>query len=390
MAHSENAAGYMADGYSRVSGKPGICMAQSIGAANLAAGIYDASLSNTPVIAITGKKPNLLQYTGAYQEGEHRLLFEGITKFQAETTDPNHIPFVMRRLFKDSVTGKPGPVHWDLPNNCGVTAEFAEINEAISVEESCGRYPSVRMVPADKGLLQQAAVEIGSAKNPLLIVGRGAVVSGAKTELHEFARKADIPVVTTPDGKTILDESDPLWTGIVGTYGMVCANRAAAAADLVIFVGTQASDQTTNGWTLPLRNIKTVQIDIDPRELGMKYPDTIGLQGDVKAVLQELIPLTEETKRPDWRNEVFDYVEQTLGEYRDIQFSENKVVTPERLCLEVSQSVARQCGFICGYREFCDMEQHHDPYEKHSKLLSGSRLTRLVLPGLPWRKMCHT
>ncbi|HVI39552.1 MAG TPA: thiamine pyrophosphate-binding protein, partial [Anaerovoracaceae bacterium] len=239
LAHSENAAGYMADGYARSSGKPGVCMAQSVGAANLAGGIYDAALANSPVIAITGKKPGLLQYTGAYQEAEHRLLFEGITKFNADVIDTNQIPYLMRRIFKDAVAGKPGPVHLDVPNNCGVTVEFAEINSDVIVEEAYKTYPAYRP-SADTESIRKACDVISKAKKPLFIVGRGAIISGAGEELYKLAQKADIPVVTTPDGKTIIDETDSLWTGVIGGYGMSCANYIASKTDLAIFVGTQA------------------------------------------------------------------------------------------------------------------------------------------------------
>lgn len=339
LAHSENAAGYMADGYARVSNKPGVCMAQSIGAANLAAGIYDASLANSPVIAITGKKPGILQYTGAYQEAEHRLLFEGITKFNADMTDSNQVPYILRRLFKDATTGKPGPVHWDLPNNCGVTVEFADINENVQVQEEYKSYPALRTSMVDNAKLLEAARAISDAKKPLLIVGRGAIVSGAEKELYGLANKADIPVVTTPDGKTIINETDPLWAGVVGGYGMVCANLIASKTDLAIFVGTQASDQSTNGWSMPLRKTKAIQIDIDPRELGMKYPNTIGLYGDAKVVLKQLCDVTKKMSKADWRKEVDDYVTATLNDYKTLQARDDNMISPERLCLEVTKAL---------------------------------------------------
>lgn len=338
LAHSENAAGYMADGYARCSGRPGVCMAQSIGAANLAGGIYDAALANSPVIAITGKKPGVLQYTGAYQEAEHRLLFEGITKFNAEMTDPNQLPFLIRRLFKDAVTGKPGPVHLDLQNNCGITSEFADIEEVAGAETAYGAYPAHRPA-ADAEGIRKACEAMDRAKKPVLIAGRGAVVSGAREELYRLAKKADIPVITTLEGKTAIDESDPLWAGVIGGYGMKAANDIASRADLAIFAGTQASDQTTNGWTSPPRNIQVIQIDIDPRELAMKYPNAIGLCGDARVVLGQLLSAVKEIKRPEWRNETAGEIGRALAEYKAFTESETKVITPEKLCAEVTKAL---------------------------------------------------
>ncbi|NCB42234.1 MAG: thiamine pyrophosphate-binding protein [Clostridia bacterium] len=346
LAHSENAAGYMADGYARASQRPGVCAAQSIGTANLAAGIHDASLANSPVIAITGKKPGILQYTGAYQEAEHRLFFEGITKFNADMTDLKQTPYILRRLFKDAVTGRPGPVHLDLPNNCGVTAEFADIDEDVFVQDEYKSYPAFRPAVTDGEKLTDAVRAISEAKKPVLIAGRGAIISDAGKELYALAQKSDIPIVTTPDGKTIIDEKNPLWAGVVGGYGMVCGNITAYNADLAIFVGTQANDQTTNGWTMPPRGIKAIQIDIDPRELGMKYPDTIGLYGDAKVVLQQLLDSTEAVSRPDWRKEVEGYVEATLNEYQAMQLADRKVITPERLCMEISKALPENAALF--------------------------------------------
>ena len=340
LAHTENAIGYMADGYARATGKPGICAVQSIGAANLAAGLYDACLANTPVVAITGKKQDNLQYTAAYQEAEHRLLFEGITKFNAELNDVRHFPYLFRRLFKDAVTGRPGPVHLDVPNNCGIPTEFAEFaDNELYIQMDYNKYPPARPALTDNEKLAEAADAIAKAKKPLLIVGRGAVISGAGKELYELAKKADIPIVTTPDGKTIINEDDPLWAGIIGTYGMVCANNIAMTTDLAVIVGSQVSDQTTTGWTMPPRATKVIQIDIDPREPGMKYPDAIGLVGDAKIVLNQLGYVVKDIKRPEWRKEVSAEVNKTLSEYKELQSQAGKIISPERLCAEITRAL---------------------------------------------------
>lgn len=338
MAHSENAAGYMADGYARAAGRPGVCMAQSIGVANLAGGIFDAALANSPVIAITGKKTPSLQYTGAYQEGEHRLLYEGITKFNAEITEANQIPHVFRQLFREAVTGKPGPVHVDMINNCGITMEFSTVEANMIVEDAYKKYPAFRPAPEIKCVIE-AAKAIAEAKKPLLIVGRGALFSNAGKELYDLAVKADIPIVTTPDGKTIMDESDSLWGGVIGGYGMACANAAASRTDLAIFVGTQANDQTTNGWKTPKKEVKSIQIDIEPKELGRNYPNTIGLFGDAKVVLTQLIEVVEKSIRGAWRDEVKSLVEADISEYKQLQKNDTAVITPSRLCKELSNEL---------------------------------------------------
>jgi len=139
MAHTENAAAYMADGYARMSNRPGICMSQSIGAANLAGGIHEAWLANSPVIALTGQKTPVYQYRGAYQEADHRLLYQGITKFNAEVSQSEQLPIVLRQLFREAVTSKPRPVHADLANHIGRTVEVGSVSEKVYVEEKDGQ-----------------------------------------------------------------------------------------------------------------------------------------------------------------------------------------------------------------------------------------------------------
>jgi acetolactate synthase-1/2/3 large subunit len=338
LAHSENAAGYMADGYARVTGKPGVCMAQSIGAANLAGGIYDAFLACSPVIAITGKKRPPFQYKNSYQEADHRLLYEGITKFNAEYTNEQQLPFLLRQCYRAAVTGKPRPVHLDLPNRMGRIAEMAEIKEPLYVEEIYKKFPAYRSAASEK-LIASAVIAIKKSERPVIVAGRGASVSGAGPEIHGLAKKADIPVVTSPDGKTLINEYDSLWAGIVGDYGMDCANKTVARADLVIFIGTQTADQTTLNWTIPLPTVKTIQIDIDPSELGKNYPNCVGLLGDAKTVCAQLVQAVEDAKRPAWRQEAVSFVKVTLDEYQKLQVSDGAPIHPARLCNEISKAL---------------------------------------------------
>ena len=262
MTHTEGAAGYMADGYARVTGRPGVCMAQSIGAANMTGGVQDAWLANSPVIAITGKKRAPYQYRNSYQEADHRLFYESITKFNADVTQPEQLPYLLRQCFREAVSGKPRPVHLDIPNRMGRTTELASIYEPVYIDQAFKKYPAFRPA-AEADQVEEAARIINEAERPVIVAGRGARISDAGDEIYELALKGDIPVVTSPDGKTLIDETDSLWAGIVGSYGMDCANRTVSNADLVIFIGTQTGDQTTVDWKVPLPDVKAVQIDIE-------------------------------------------------------------------------------------------------------------------------------
>ena len=336
MAHSENGAGYMADGLARATGKPGIVMCQSIGAGNMAGGIYDAYLSNTPLIAISGKKVPHYQYKNAYQETDHRLLFEGITKFNADISTPEQIPYLLRQAFREATTGKSKPVHLDISNQMGRTMEVATVNEPLYTEDAYIKNPAYRPA-AERSKIDEAMAAVKAAKKPVIIAGRGAKVSGAEKEIYDFAVLNDIPIITTPDGRAIVDETDAIWAGNCGLYGMDCANRASSLSDLVIFIGTQASDQTTNDWSCPTIDTQVIQIDIDPAEIGRCYPKTIGLAGDAKTVTAQLIEVSDKTRRPEWRQEVAAYVKNTIDEYKTFQEMENTPIRPERLCHEISK-----------------------------------------------------
>jgi len=336
LPHSEGAAGYMADGYARISGRPGVCMCQSIGTANMTGGVLDAWLGNSPVIVLTGKKAAQFQYKNSYQEVDHRLFYESITKFNADATQPEQVPFLLRQCFREAVTGKPRPVHLDMSNEMGRLTELAEINEPLYIEEAYKTYPAFRP-SAEAGKVAEAAKAMDEAERPVIVAGRGARLSDAGDEIFKLAVKGDIPVVTSPDGKTLLDENDSLWAGIVGNYGMACANKTVSNADLVIFIGTQTGDQTTLNWKAPLQDVKAVQIDIEASELGKNYPRTVGLLGDAKTVTAQLAEKIKQNKHLKWREEVSGYVKTTLSEYEPFLTSDNNPIRPERLCAEISK-----------------------------------------------------
>lgn len=336
MTHTENAAGFMADGYARVSGKPGICMAQSIGSANLSSGLMDAWLATTPVLAITGKKLPKFQYRNAYQEGDHRLFYEGLTKFNAEVQESAQLSHLLRQSIRTATTGKPRPVHLDVVGIIGREIEQADIEEELYIEEAFKQYPPFRPA-AEEAAVEKAAKLIEEAKKPVIVAGRGAIVSGAHKEIYDLAVKADIPIVTSPDGKTIVNEKDEIWAGIVGNYGMKCANKAVSAADLVIFIGTQTSDQTTLNWNYPKPAVKAIQIDIDASEIGRNYPNTTGLVGDAKTIVAQLLAATKAKRNPEWRKEISEYVNETLASYAEKKGSDSTPIRPERLCYEIEK-----------------------------------------------------
>ena len=321
VVHSEASAAYMADGYARVSGRPGVCMAQSVGAANLAAALQDPWLACSPVVAITGKKPPMFQYRNAYQEIEHAPLFAPVTKYHADVVAPEQLPHLMRQAFRVATTGKPGPVHLDLVGREARELELAEGLPEPTHEPEYAAYPPYRPA-SDSGSIERAAHAIQSASRPILVAGGGVRISGAAADLVALAEHRQIPVATSVNGKGTIDERHPLSVGVVGSYSAWCANRMVHEADLVIYVGSQTGDQTTHNWTVPASGTHIIQIDIDPVELGRSYPHTIGIAADARTALQQLRAVLPSSAGEDaWLDRAAHHVDECLKYKPEIQAS---------------------------------------------------------------------
>ena len=338
MAHSEIAAGYMADGYARATGKVGLCMSQSVGSLNLAAGIHDAYLATSPVFAVTGRKVPALQYRNSYQESDHQKHFSGVTKFNALLEDPQQLPLLLRQCYKEATTGKPRPVHLDLVHHMGLVAERAEIDEPFKANPEFAACPPARIAAAAE-VVGKAAAAIEKASRPIILAGRGALISGAGEDLLKLAEKTDIPIATTPDGKTIIDETNPLWCGLPGLYGMYCANMLMGETDLVIVVGSQLSDQTTLNWTAPDSNTQVIQIDIAGEEPGRSYPNCIGLHGDAKTVVGQLLEATKKQKHPEWMAKMRKMTDDVIDSQNKRYKSTDVPIDPARLCSELTEAL---------------------------------------------------
>ncbi|NLD20465.1 MAG: thiamine pyrophosphate-binding protein [Clostridiales bacterium] len=336
LAHSEGAAGYMADGYSRATGKACVCMSQAIGSANLAASLHDAWLGSTPVVALTGFKMNSAYQRNGYQESDHRAHFSGVTKYNDYTLDEQQLPFMLRQCLREATTGQPRPTHLDVVGYAGEMAEKAIMNDTYIPDTKISAIPAFRAY-APEGDIKAAADIINEAKKPVIVAGRGAKISDfSGTSIYELAAKADIPVATTPDGKSIIDETDPLWAGVVGGYGMDCANKTTAASDLVIYIGSMVSDQTTLNFTAPKMGTNIIQIDIEGAQIGKNYENTTGLLGDAKLVTEQLTAAINKNERPKWRDEIKAFVNDTNSKQLKIAHNNRAPIQTACLCKDLS------------------------------------------------------
>ncbi len=337
MVHGEKPAAYMADGYARIAGRPGVCMAQAVGAANLAAGLQDPYLAGSPVIAMTGRRSQAYQQRHAYQEVDHRGPFEAVTKYSNAITAVDQLPLALRQAFRESVSGQPAPVHLDFDGIVGQDILDVEADLEVIIEEQFTQIPPFRPEP-DAASVAAAARVIGAATKPIIVAGGGVKHSGAGAELVALAEKLSIPVATSLNGKGTIPDDHPLCVGVVGAYSRECANRAVAEADLVIYVGSSAGGMVTNEWTVPAPGTRVVQIDIDPRELGRSYPIAAAMQGDAKPALARLLEAGEtNTDRGDWVNQVQDLAASWRAEVAPLMESDGVPIRTERLCAEYTK-----------------------------------------------------
>ena len=335
VTHGEKAAAYMADGYARASRQPGLCLSQTIGSANLAAGLRDAFMACSPVIALTGGNDAASRYKHVYQEIEDFPMWEQVTQASFQVDAPARSPDLLRQASRVATSGAPGPVHLEL---AGTHAQVLEREMELTPlwEERFMKVPAFRPEPEPDAV--RAAVQLlAQAARPVILAGGGVIWSGAEAELAKLAEQLQIPVATSLNAKAVLSDDHPLNVGVPGTYSRWCANRVLADADLVFFVGSHAGGQVTTNWRVPKPGVAAIQLDIDPEELGRNYPLKAALLGDAKVTLQKLIAAAGSAgSRPEWLGRVQSLVREYREESDQMRSSGVVPIRPERICKEIS------------------------------------------------------
>ena len=338
--HGEKAAAYMADGYARASGRPGICMAQVVGALNLAAGLRDAYLAHSPVIAFTGGRDPKTKFRKVYQEIDDVPSFEPVTKWNATVDAVERFPDMVRQAFRVATSSAPGPVHLQFRGNEGqVDQEEAELEPLV--EPQFARVPPFRPLP-DPQALRQLLDLLQNAAQPVIVAGGGVRASGGAAELVQLAEALSIPVATSLHGKDCIAGTHPLAVGVVGSYSRESANRVVAAADLVCFVGTSAGGMTTHVWAVPKIGTPAVQIDIEPEHLGRNYPLKAGVLADAKTALAQMLAHCDRgsaRRRTAWIERVRTIGAEWRAKYRAMLESDALPIRPERICAELTRHV---------------------------------------------------
>ena len=342
MAHTEKGAAYMADGYARLSGKIGVCGAQSVGALNLAAGLQDARLGCSPVLALTGRLSQLSQHRHAYQELDHMGPFGAVTKYSVPVTCVEELPVFLRQALREATSGTPGPTHLDLYGIAGGDVMTGTADIDVVIENDFRHIPATRPAAAPESV-QAVITQIQAALRPVIVAGGGVRCSGARTELLELAEQLQVPVITSMNAKEMFPPDHELALGISGQYSRFCANRALAEADLVFFVGSHAGGQITNDWRLPRPGTRVLQLDINPAELGRSFPLTAGMQCDARTGLRQLLetagspsPQNSEA-RVLWLHRTQELVQEWHQSVAALSASNEIPLRPERLCADLTR-----------------------------------------------------
>jgi len=334
MVHGEKAAAYMADGYARASGKPGVCMAQMIGASNLAAGLRDGHMAGSPIIAVTGGPTPQSRYRHAYQEVDDVTQFDTLTKLNVQIDSVARMPDLLRQAFRVATSGAPGPVHLRVQSHLGQITELEADLDPL-VEAMYRQVPAFRVEP-ELQRVKDALAGLASAQRPVIVAGGGVVRSEAQSEVVELAEKLGIPVATSLNAKATMIDSHPLLVGVPGAYSRDCANRVLAEADLVFFIGSHTGGQVTNNWMFPPLGTKVIQLDIDPQELGRNYPNTVSILGDAKTTLRHMINAAKPGATGAWVKRTQQLVANWRAENAEMRNADVAPIRPERICKEIS------------------------------------------------------
>lgn len=295
LVRHEQGAAHAAEGYARVTGKPGVCMVTSgPGATNLVTGIADAMMDSVPIVCISGQVASNLIGGDAFQETDVVGVTAMITKHNYLITKAEEIPIVIAEAFHLANTGRPGPVVIDIAKD----AQFGTVEF---------RYPKKLDLPGynptiDGNIHQvkKAGEIINESKRPLILAGHGILISHAADELKEIAEKGNIPVATTLHGISCISRKHPCYVGMLGMHGNLSPNKCTNEADVLVALGMRFDDRVTGKLSAYAPHAKVVHVDIDPAELGKNVKPTIPLVGDVKHVLKQLIPFIKKQSRKEW------------------------------------------------------------------------------------------
>jgi acetolactate synthase-1/2/3 large subunit len=338
LVRHEQAAAHAADGYARVTGRAGVCVATSgPGATNLVTGLATAHMDSTPVVAITGQVPRAMIGRDAFQETDIIGITQPITKHSVLVEDVADLADAMRQALAIAVEGRPGPVLVDIPKDVQqAKTEWADRRAG----GPAGRNNSLSgRPPARVSALSEAVRLIAEAERPLIMAGHGIILSGAYEELRILAERTGIPVITTLLGISGFPESHPLHLGMPGMHGEVHVNRAIQQADLILGLGLRFDDRVTGNLAAFARGAKVIHVELDPSEIGKNVATAVGLVGDAREILRRLLAEVAPRDCEEWRAEIAGFVRPRHQSFRGD-------LSPETILGAIDEAAGGRCTIV--------------------------------------------
>ena len=315
LARHEQSAAHMADGYGRVSRRPGVCFATSgPGATNILTGLATAQADSAPMVAVTGQVPVKMIGRDAFQESDIIGMSNPCVKYAFQPRDPSEIPEVVKKGFYIASTGRPGPVLLDIPKDVQQNEGKMTFPHEFKIR---GYHP---WTDPDIANIEKAIDMLLSSEKPIILSGGGVIISSTFAELQSIAEMLMIPVVTTFKGKGSFPENHPLSLGPIGMHGHAEANKLMVEADCVLAIGTRFSDRSIGTFEEFEKRLKIIHMDVDPAEIGKNQTTSIAVVGDlqaslrimVKMLMQKAIKKTAENKWIKHMKEVKQYWRENL------------------------------------------------------------------------------
>ncbi len=365
LTRDERCAAYMADGYSRVTGRVGVCEGPSGGGATyILPGLIEANESSYAVLAITtdisvgsyGKYP--------LTEVDQEALMRPLTKFNTVIKSSEHIPRMVRGAFRAMTTGRSGAAHLGLPYD----VQYDPVDGAdIWADTHHASYPAYRVAP-EGGSVVAAVQAILSAERPLIVCGGGVVISGAMDDLDRLAKRLDIAVATSISGKGALADDNPQSLGVVGSNGGTDETwEMMQDADLVVFLGCRAGSTTTSRWEAPRPGARIVHFDSDPMTIGANYPTEVGVVGDLKLALAQVNAVLDglgPTRSFGGAAQVADIKARKFARFDTLAANPSAPIRPERVIdtlkrhLPDDAVVVSDPGTSCAYYNAYSQQKH--------------------------------
>ena len=369
LTRHEQGATHMADGYARTSGKVGVAMATSgPGAANMVTGLATAMMDSVPIVCITGQVPRPAIGSDAFQEMDISGAVIPVTKHSYLVMDIKNLAQTMKEAFAIARSGRPGPVLIDIPKD--VQAEEYDFIYPEEPVKLPGENPLNKEI--NKKSLDDAADLIANAKRPFILAGHGILLSGASKEVIELSEKCDIPLSWTLLGSGAVPASHDLNMGMMGMHGEFAANNAIQKADLLIACGMRFDDRVTGNTKTYSLDSKKIHIEIDPTEINKNVPVDVALVGDLKLVLNKLIPILNDQKNTEWINEIEKWKKESQS--RDIINADTQMLYGAQVISDIWKETNGDAIVVSDVGQHQMLEAQYYKHDEPNTLLTSGGL----------------